>query len=81
MDNWTRRTRMIICMVVAFPLAISMVTVGAVSIERCSIQETSISSNVTITDNSLPLNQTKGTQYTSFLYLAYVFTYMYLLQI
>ena len=43
MDNWTRRTRMIICMVVAFPLAISMVTVGAVSIERCSIQETSIS--------------------------------------
>ena len=60
MDNWTRRTRMIICMVVAFPLAISMVTVGAVSIERCSIQETSISSNVTITDNSLPMNQTKG---------------------
>lgn len=36
MDNWTRRTRMIICSVVALPLAISMVIVGALSIERCS---------------------------------------------
>jgi len=36
MDNWTRRTRMIICSLVAFPLAISMVTVGAISIEQCS---------------------------------------------
>ena len=36
MDNWTRRTRMIICSLVAFPLAISMITVGAISIEQCS---------------------------------------------
>ena len=71
---------MIICMVVAFPLAISMVTVGAVSIERCSIQETSISSNVTIiTDNSLPLNQTKGMY--SCIWHMYSHRYMYLLQI
>lgn len=45
MDNWTRQTRMIICSVVAFPLAISMVTVGAVSIERCSLQQQQDASN------------------------------------
>lgn len=46
MDNWTRRTRMIICSLVAFPLAISMITVGAISIEQCS-KEVNNSSSLT----------------------------------
>ena len=56
MDNWTRQTRMIICSVVAFPLAISMISVGAVSIERCSLQQQDASSNGSSSDlnTSLP---------------------------
>ena len=36
---------MIICSVIAFPLAISMVSVGAVSIERCSLEDSSFDYN------------------------------------
>ena len=50
MDNWTRRTRMIICSTLAYPLAFSMVTVGALSIERCSEEEKYL--NITSTQSN-----------------------------
>ena len=44
---------MIICSAVAFPLAVSMITVGAMSIDRCSLESQisqNISKNETTTD-------------------------------
>ena len=64
MDNWTRQTRMFICSVVAFPLAISMISVGAVSIERCSLQQQDASNgsssdlNTSLPSTILESNQT-----------------------
>ena len=79
MDNWTRRTRMIICSTIAYPLgktskvikkfsfqyfekknpilnifdisAFSMVTVGALSIERCS-EEAADANNTSLVTTS-----------------------------
>lgn len=51
MDNWTRRTRMIICSTVALPLAVSMVIVGALSIERCSHEMENSESNFSTPSN------------------------------
>jgi len=59
MDNWTRRTRMIICSLVAFPLAISMITVGALSIDTCSKE-----ADLTNTNSSTVLSDSTSNQTT-----------------
>ena len=51
---------MIICSLVAFPLAISMITVGAISIETCSKEAdlTNTNSSTVLSDSTS--NQTTG---------------------